>query len=217
MVLDKNPEQVLDNNLTYIQKEFEQNMPSVVLCLDPFHKAEFLNRLINSVENTIIFIDIDLLYTGYVESGMIQKKDNVIIFHPDKISWKEKLSEIISKVSKEKFLVVIDSFNGVYNMFDDLEYARFINSCIMLLSHVGRQTSSSVVITAMARKKENDGWILSPGGKQIIKSAKTGVYFLKKIKNNLTISTLEDIDIDSKTNKKIVDLYIMRSKFETPL
>ncbi len=74
MVLDKNPEQVLDNNLTYIQKEFEQNMPSVVLCLDPFHKAEFLNRLINSVENTIIFTDIDLLYTGYVESGMIQKK-----------------------------------------------------------------------------------------------------------------------------------------------
>lgn len=194
VVLDKNPEQVLDNNLTCIQKEFEQNIPSIVLCSDPFHKVEFLNRLINSVENTIIFVDIDLLYTGYVESGMIQKKDNVIIFHPDKVSWKEKLSEIISKVSKEKFLVVIDSFNGVYNMFDDLESARFINSCIMLLSSVGRQTSSSVVITAMARKKENNGWVLSPGGKQIIKSAKTWVYFLKKIKNNLTISTLEDID-----------------------
>ncbi len=26
----------------------------------------------------------DLLYTGYVESGMIQKKNNVTIFHPDK-------------------------------------------------------------------------------------------------------------------------------------
>jgi len=200
-VLDKNPEQVLDNNLTHIQNEFEQNVPSIVLCSEPFHKEEFLNRLINSVENTIIFVDIDLLYTGYVESKMIQKKDNVIIFHPDKESWKEKLSEIMSKVSKEKFLVVIDSFNGVYNMFDDLESARFINSCIMLLSSIGRQTSSSIVITAMARKKENNEWILSPGGKHIIKSGKTGVYFLKKIGNNLAISTLEDVDTSSKIFK----------------
>ena len=200
-MLDKNPEQVLDNNLTHIQNEFEQNVPSIVLCSEPFHKAEFLNRLINSVENTIIFVDIDLLYTGYVESGMIQKKDNVIIFHPDKESWKEKLSEIMSKVSKEKFLVVIDSFNGVYNMFDDLESARFINSCIMLLSSIGRQTNSSVVITAMGRKREDDGWIISPGGKQIIKSGKTGVFFLKKIENNLVVSTLEETDTNSKKFK----------------
>ena len=200
-MLDKSPEQILDNNLTHIQKEFENNIPSLVLCSEPFHKAEFLNRLINSVENPIIFVDMDLLYTGYIESGMIQKKNNVTIFHPDKISWREKLLEIITKVSKEKFLVVIDSFNGVYNMYDDLESARFINSCIMLLSFVGRQTSSSVVITAMARKKENNKWVISPGGKQIIKSGKTGIFFLKKIENDLVIKTFEDSDTNSKIFK----------------
>ena len=201
MVLDKSPENVLDNNLTCIQNEFRQNRPSIVLCSEPFHKAEFLNRLINSVENPIIFIDVDLLYTGYVESGMIQKKNNVTIFHPDKESWKKELLEIITKVSKKRFLVVIDSFNGVYNMFDDLESARFINACIMLLSSVGKQTGSSVVIIAMARKKENNEWILSPGGKQIIKSGKTGVFFLKKIENDLVISTFEDADKNSKVFK----------------
>lgn len=201
MVLNKSPEQILDNSLTHIQNEFGKNIPSIVLCSDPFHKAEFLNRLINSSESPIIFVDMDLLYTGYVESGMIQKKNNVIIFHPNKASWKEKLSEIITKVSKKRFLVVIDSFNGVYNMFDDLESARFINSCIMLLASVGRKTSSSVVITAMARKKEDNGWILSPGGKQIIKSKKTGIYLLKKIENNLVISILEDMDASSKIFK----------------
>ncbi len=200
-MLDKNPEQILDNNLTHIQKEFGKNIPSIVLCSEPFHKAEFLNRLINSVKNPIIFVDMDLLYTGYVESGMIQKKNNVTIFLPDKISWREKLLEIITKISKEKFLVVIDSFNGVYNMFDDLESARFINSCIMLLSSVGRQTSSSVVITAMARKKENNEWVISPGGKQIIKSGKTGIFYLKKIENNLVINTFEDSDTNSKIFK----------------
>jgi len=190
--LDKSPEWVLDNNLTHIQNELGQNTPSIVLCSEPFHKAEFLNKLINSVENPIIFVDMDLLYTGYVESGMIQKKNNVTIFHPRKANWNEKLSEIIDKVSKEKCLVVIDSFNGVYNMFDDLESTRFINSCIMLLSSIGRQTSSSVVITAMVRKKENNEWVISPGGKQIIKSEKTGLFFLKKIENNLVINTFED-------------------------
>ena len=82
-------------------------------------------------------------------------------------------------------------------MFDDLESMRFINSCIMLLSSLGRNTNSSIIVTAMARKKENDEWVISPGGKQIIKSEKTGVYFLKKIEENLIISSLD------KTNSKI--------------
>ena len=193
-MLDKNPEQIIDNDLTQIQIKFEQNNPNIVLCSKPFHKIEFLNKLINSTEDPIIFIDMDLLYTGYVESKMIQKKENLTIFCPDKTNWKEKFSEIISKVSKDRFLVIIDSFNGVYNLFDDLESAIFINSCIMLLSSIGNHVKSSVVITGMARKKENDGWILSPGGRHIIKSEKTGVYFLKKTENNLLISTLEQTD-----------------------
>jgi hypothetical protein len=189
-VLDKNPEQIIDSDFTQIQIKFEQNNPNIVLCSKPFHKIEFLNRLINSTEDPIIFIDMDLLYTGYVESKMIQKKENLTIFCPDKIDWEEKFSEIISKVSKDRFLVIIDSFNGVYNLFDDLESAIFINSCVMLLSSIGNHVRSSVVITGMARKKENNDWILLPGGRHIIKSEKTGVYFLKKTENGLTISRL---------------------------
>jgi len=196
-VLDKSPEWVLDNNLTYIQNEFRKNIPSLVLCSEPFYKIEFLNTLINSVENLIIFVDMDLLYTGYIESGMIQKKENLVVFHPNKENWKEKLSEIITQTSKEEILVIIDSFNGVFNMFDDLESARFINSCIMLLASIGRNTNSSIIVTARVRKKENGDWVISPGSKQIIKSEKTGMYFLKKIEENLIISNLE------KTNSKV--------------
>ncbi|QLH05445.1 hypothetical protein C5F49_09000 [Nitrosopumilus oxyclinae] len=193
-MLDKNPEIIIGDDLTPVQIKFEQNNPNIVLCSKPFHKIEFLNRLINSTEDPIIFIDMDLLYTGYVESKMIQKKENLTIFCPNKTDWDEKLSEIISKVSKDRFLVIIDSFNGIYNLFDDLESAIFINSCIMLLASIGNHVNSSVVITGMARKKENDGWILSPGGRHIIKSEKTCVYFLKKTENNLIISTLDQTD-----------------------
>ncbi|NNL59626.1 MAG: hypothetical protein HKP31_09255 [Nitrosopumilus sp.] len=200
-MLDKSPEQILDNNLVHLKNEFQSHIPSIVMCSEPFHKTEFLSRLINSVTIPIIFVDIDLLYTGYVESQMIPKKENVIFFHPDKTNWKEKLSDIISTISEENYLVIIDSFNGVYNMFDDLESARFINSCIMLLSSISRQVNSTVVVAALARKKESGEWVVSPGGKHIIKSGKTGVYFLKKSKDDLRISILEKNDMFSKSFK----------------
>jgi hypothetical protein len=190
-MLVKNPEQIRDNNLKQFQIKFKQNNPNIILSSESFHKIEFLNRLINSTEEPVIIVDMDLLYTGYIQSGMIQKKDNVMIFCLDKTNWWEKLSEIISKVSKERFLVIIDSFNGIYNVFDDLESARFINSCIMLLASIGNHTRSSILITGMARKKENDEWVLLPGGKHIIKSEKTGVYFLKKSANDMITVTLE--------------------------
>jgi hypothetical protein len=190
-VLDKNPEIILDDNLEKIQNEFRKNVPSLVLCSDSFHKIEFLNKLINSVENPIIFVDMDLLYSGYIESKMIQKRKNLVIFQPNKLNWEKELSEIITKGSKTEFLIIIDSFNGIYNLFDDLESARFVNSCIMLLSSLGKESNSTIIITTMARKKDNNEWILSPGGKHILKSAKTGVYFLKKIQNDLKIRIID--------------------------
>ena len=191
MMLDKNPEIILDDNLENIQNEFKKNVPSLVLCSNSFHKIEFLNKLINSVENPIIFVDMDLLYSGYIESKMIQKRENLVIFQLNKLNWEKELSEIITKGSKAEFLIIIDSFNGIYNLFDDLESARFVNSCIMLLSSLGKQSNSTIIITTMARKKDNGEWILSPGGKHILKSAKTGVYFLKKIQNDLKIRIID--------------------------
>ena len=188
MMLDKNPEIIFND----IQKEFKKNVPNLILCSYSFHKIEFLNKIIPAIDKPIIFVDMDLLYSGYIESKIIQKKNNLMIFQPNKLNWKEKLSEIITKISKKEFLIIIDSFNGIYNLFDDLESARFVNSCIMLLSSLGKQANSTILITAMSRKKENSEWILSPGGKHIMKSAKTGVYFLKKIKNDLIIKLVDN-------------------------
>ena len=190
-MLDKNPEIILDDNLENIQNEFKKNVPSLVLCLNSFHKIEFLNKLINSVKNPIIFVDMDLLYSGYIESKIIQRRENLEIFQPNKLDWEKKLSEIITKSSEKELLIIVDSFNGLYNLFEDLESARFVNSCIMLLSSLGKQSSSTIVITAMARKKDNNEWILSPGGKHIMKSDKTGIYFLKKIQNDLKIKSID--------------------------
>ena len=189
-MLDKSPEIILDDNLKYIQSEFKKNIPNLILSSNSFHKIEFLNKIISSTKNPIIFVDMDLLYSGYIESKIIQHKENLTIFQPSNLNWKEKLAEISNKISKEEFLIIIDSFNGIYNIFDDLESARFVNSCIMLLSSLGKQSNSTIIITALARKKENSEWILSPGGKKIMKLVKMGIFFIKKKQNDLIINSI---------------------------
>ena len=192
MLLDKNPEINLNDNLEYFQNEFKKNVPSLVLCSNSFHKIEFLNKIIISEKNPIIFVDMDLLYSGYIESKMIEQKENLMIFRPNKLDWKERLSDIICKISEKEFLIIIDSFNGIYNLFDDLESARFVNSCLMLLSALGKQSDCSIVVTGMAKKNDSFEWILSPGGKHIMKLSETNVYYLKKIENNLTIRIIDN-------------------------
>ena len=190
-MLDKNPNQVLDSDLAQIKNEFSEKSLNFILCSKPFLKAEFLNRLVNSNSFPVIFLDFDLLHTGFVISGMIKKNENVRIFRSSRINFKKDLLEIIEKISEEKVLVILDSLNGVYNMFDELESSRFINAIIMLLSSVARNSKSIIVVTAVAKKNDNEEWILSPGGRHFINSKKSGMYYLSMSETELVLKSID--------------------------
>jgi len=200
-VLDKNPQQILDNDLTYVKKEFSIKNPNLILCSEPFLKAEILNELIETVSDPIIFLDFDLLYSGYVVSELIKKNERVEIYRPNKIDLKKIISEIANRISSEKFLVIIDSLNGFYNIFDEKESGRFINASLMLLSSISRENGSSVIITAITRKNDDGEWILSPGGRHIIDSKKSGMFHLKRVDKSMMISLLNQIGNTEKTFK----------------
>jgi len=200
-VLDKNPEQILDNNLAYVIDEFSNKNPNIILCSEPFLKAEFLNELIDSINYPVIFLDFDLLYSGYIISEMIQKNDRVEIYRPSKIDWKEIFIEIVKKISNKKFLIIIDSVNGFYNVLDGKESGRFINASLMLLSSIGREYDSSVIITAIVRKNDKSEWILSPGGRHIIYSKKSGAYHLKRIDSIFMLNSLNRVGTTEKIFK----------------
>jgi len=191
-VLDKNPNWILDNDLVQLKNEFSDKNPNIILCSKPFVKSEFLNRLIDSTTFPVIFLDFDLLYSGYVISGMIKKNENVKIIRSSRINLEKDLKEIIERISKEKVLVILDSFNGVYNMFDELESARFINATIMLLSSVARHTKSLIVATAMVIKNDSGEWILSPSGRHLIDSKKSGMYGLEISQTSLVLNSIDN-------------------------
>lgn len=192
-MLDKNAQEILDNDLTYVKKEFSIKNPNMILCSEPFLKAEILNELIDSITYPVIFLDFDLLYSGYVVSELIKKNERVEIYRPSKIDLKKIISEIANKISSEKFLVIIDSLNGFYNIFDEKESGRFINASLMLLSSISRENGSSVIITAITRKNDGGEWILSPGGRHIIDSKKSGLFHLKRIDKSMIIRSLNQI------------------------
>lgn len=200
-MLDKNPQLILDNDLTYVKKEFSTKNPNIILCSEPFLKAEILNEIIDSTNFPIIFLDFDLLYSGYVVSELIKKNDMVKIYRPSKIDLKKTISEIAKKISSEKSLLVIDSLNGFYNIFDEKESGRFINASLMLLSSIGNENGSLVIITALTRKNDDGEWILSPGGRHIIDSKKSGTYHLKRIESSIMIRSLNQVGASEKIFK----------------
>lgn len=189
-MLDKN-EHNFEEDLVHIRQEFLNKNLNTVFCSEPFLKVEFLNELIHSITHPMIFLDFDLLYSGYVISQIIQKNEKVEIYRPNKLIWEEILTETIKKISDEKFLVIVDSINGLYNMFDKKESGRSISASLMLLASVGERVGSSVIVIAMARKNDKNEWILSPGGRHIIVSKKSGIYNLKKSGNSLMLSSLD--------------------------
>ena len=173
--MDKNSGNVPDG----IWEGLAQGVPNVILCMDPFYKSEFLENLIGREKDEVIYVDLDLLYTGYVESGMLPRRDNVTVLRPERDSWNREISEVINTASASRCLVIVDSLNGIHGMHDDLESARFVNSCLMLLSSLARQAGSCVVIAAVARRR-NEAWVLTPSGKQVLRSSGTRFYHLKE-------------------------------------
>ena len=191
--MDKNPERVLENDLQEILNEFLNKNPNIILCSEPFIKSYFLNELINAVDIPVIFLDFDLLFTGYVVSGMIPKNDEVEIYQPYNNNFKKIFSEVAKKISEKKYLVIVDSLNGFYNLFSEIESGIFINAITMLIASIARQKNTMIVVSAMARKKDNEGWVLLPGGRHIIEPKNVGMYYVKKEKNSLLLQKLNSI------------------------
>lgn len=193
MLLNKNPDKS-QNWMLVVNELIEKNILSSILCLQPFTKTKFLAELIDRSNNPTIYIDFDLMFSGYVDGGFLSIRKNVVIIRPTKKNWKKTLQMILIKISEEKFSVIIDSLNGFYSMFDEKDAGRLINAYIMLLAYVAKQTQSSIMFVSIAQKKDPEGWVLNPTGRHVINSKKITKFFLKQNDSFLTLNVLNEDD-----------------------
>ncbi len=126
---------------------------------------------------------------------MIPQNPNVSLYAPSKEDWNEILKKILLVVLNQKSIVIIDSLNGLYNILDGKDIGRLVNAYIMLITFVAKESGSSVLFSSMVRKKDKEGWVLSPTGRRIVDTKMTKLY-LKKFDSQVSMQVIgKDEDV----------------------
>ena len=198
LVLDKNPEQYSNDQFSHIMKIFEINTLNSIMFSNSFLKTVFLNKLILKINTPIFYLDFDLLYSGYVTSNFISLRNNVILYRPTEANLLQTVKTILLQLSEKKSMLIIDSLNGIFNLYNKKKNAGIlINSLIMLLSCVAKMSNSCVILSSIARLKNNEEWVLSITGRRVLESKHLTKIQLKQKNSDMLFRV-----IDEKNNLK---------------
>lgn len=190
-MLFKNHDNVSKNDTSNLENILSQTKINSILYSDPFLKAGFIAKLVQDTKIDILYLDLDLLYSGYVTSGILLIPQNLSLFQPTFELWNKALTNLLIKLSTKKSLVIVDSLNGLYNLLnEEKEIGKLVNSYIMLITSMARKTNSYVVVASMVRFKKEEGWILSPTGKRLIETTIVKKILLKQDESGIILDFL---------------------------
>lgn len=155
---------------------------SYVVCGEPLLKAEFLGRLAGRDGNDTVYIDLDMMYGGFLRAGMAPAPAGGLV-HIGASRGEEvrgALGRAVSAVSSGgPRTVIIDTLNGMYDAAAGMPGgdAR-ADASVMILAMAARHTSSRVVVACVAepgRGAREGGWYLMPGRRRLpMPAADTG-------------------------------------------
>ena len=201
--MDKNHQADIIENIR--QMIFAESLSSISFS-DAITKTYFFHKLLSSIEIPTIYLDFDLLYSGYVASNILPQSDNLRLYQPSEQAWNNLLVQILDEISREPHMIVIDSLNGFYNMFaNEKDAGRMLNSFIMLLVSVGKKTKSVVLIGSLSKFKKDEGWVLLAIGRHVIEINKMNRLVLQKQDSELHL-TLLDQNNSKKSSLKLSNL-----------
>ena len=187
----KNHDNDSDNDAHNLGNMLSQTKINSILYSEPFLKAGFIAKLVQDTKIDILYLDLDLLYSGYVISGILPTPQNLSLFQPTFELWNKTLTNLLIKLSTKKSLVIVDSLNGLYNLLNERkEIGKLVNSYIMLITSMARKTDSYVVVASMVRFKKEEGWILSPTGKRLIETNMVKKILLKQDESGIILDFL---------------------------
>ena len=176
---------------TAIQNILEQNTMNMIFYDDSFAKTAFFTKEIPNWEIPIFYFDFDLQYTGFVKAGITPPLKNLTLLYPENGSLREDLKSVIEKISKKRSLVIIDSFNGFFNILEgEKDIGRLINSFLMLLASSGNHTKSTVLVGILSKLNDENKWVLYNTGRRVIDSEHFTKIQLIKSENSIVTKVL---------------------------
>lgn len=176
-----------------LQTMLEQDLINSVFYSDPFLKAGFISKLVQDTELQVLYLDLDLLYSGYLVSGTISISNNVTLFQPTSETLYKMIKEILVKASLSKTMIIVDSLNGLFNILNRKKnVGKTVMSIIMLLASIAKMTKSYLVVGSMVRYKKEEGWIMSPTGKRLVETKNSKKILLEHGKEGILLSIPSD-------------------------
>lgn len=185
--LFKNPNDDSQSTIN-LQTILDQNLINSVFYSDPYLKAGFISKLVQDTKLKVLYLDLDLLYSGYVISGTLPSKENVTLYQPTSETLYQMLKDILVKASLSQTVIIVDSLNGLFNILNRKKnIGKIIMSIIMLLASIAQMTKSYFIVTSMVRYKKEEGWILSPTGKRLIETRNSKKILLESDKESIVL------------------------------
>jgi len=176
---------------TAVQNILELNTTNMIFYEDSFTKTAFFTKEIPNWEIPIFYFDFDLQYTGFVRAGVTPPLKNLTFLYPENGSLREDLKFVIEKISKKRSLIIIDSFNGFFNILEgEKDIGRLINSFLMLLASSGNHTKSTVLVGILSKLNDENKWVLYNTGRRVIDSEHFTKIQLIKSKNSIVTKVL---------------------------
>ncbi|WP_100182942.1 hypothetical protein [Candidatus Nitrosotenuis aquarius] len=176
---------------------FEQNLSSITFD-DAITKTYFFHKLGLVTDVPVIYVDFDLLYSGYLAANILSQNENVELYTPNE-DWRDVFAQLTDKISTKKHLVLIDSLNGFFaTLSGSKDSGRIINSVLVLLASAAQKADSAVLFGSTAKLKE-DGWVLPGIGRKIVQIQKMNFLALQQ-KNQ----TLNLVSLNSDNSVKLV-------------
>ncbi len=192
-LLFKNHDNTKSANNTTLNLEsiFSHTKINSVLYSEPFIKAGFIAKLVQDTKIDILYLDLDLLYSGYIASGMLHVPQNLTLLQPTFETWNKTLTDVLVKSSTKKSVIIVDSLNGLFNILNKRKtIGKLVTSYVMLLASMAQSTDSYVIIASMVRFKKEEGWILSPTGKRLIEANDAQKILLEQDEQGIVLNFL---------------------------
>jgi len=187
---------------TAIQNILEQNTTNMIFYEDSFAKTAFFTKEIPNWEIPIFYFDFDLQYTGFVRAGVTPPLKNLTFLYPENGSLREDLKFVIEKISKKRSLIIIDSFNGFFNILEgEKDIGRLINSFLMLLASSGNHTKSTVLVGILSKLNDENKWVLYNTGRHVIDNENFTKIQLVRSENNTLVKALNS---DNSTHSYLI-------------
>ena len=192
----------MDLKKTEIQNILEQNTANMIFYEDSFVKTSFFTKEIPNWKIPIFYFDFDLQYTGFVRAGITPSLKNLTMLYPENDSLHDDLKSIIEKISKTRSLVIIDSFNGFFNLLEGKkDLGRLINSFLMLLVSSAKHAKSTIIIGILSKLNDENKWVLYNTGRRVLENENFTKIQLIKSENSLLTKVLNP---DNTTNSHLI-------------